>query len=54
MADEDMTFIADMGHIRLESGRFGHMNLKMAIFGLISLRENGSEYHISDICENMS
>ena len=28
-----MTLAADIRHIRLISGRFGHMNLKMAIFG---------------------
>ena len=33
IADEDMTLIADMGHIRLISGRFGHMGLQMAKFG---------------------
>ena len=54
MADEDMTHIADIGHIRLISGRICLMGVKMAIFGLNSLSENGSKCHISDMCENMS
>ena len=54
MADEDMTFIADIGHIRLIFGRICLMVHKMAILGLISLKENGSKCHISDMCENMS
>ena len=55
-ADEDMTLIADIGHIGLISDRFGHMNLKLAIFGLNSLSENGSKYQKSQIlilCQNM-
>ena len=54
MADEDMTLIADMGHIRLISGPIRLMGLHMAIFGLNSLSEFGSICQISDISENMS
>ena len=56
IADENMTPIADIGHIWLISDRFGHMNLKLAIFGLNSLSENGSKYQKSQIliiCQNM-
>ena len=56
IADEDMTPIADIGHIRLISDRFGHMNLKLAIFGLNSLSDFGSKYQKSEIlkiCQNM-
>ena len=56
IADEDMTLIADIGHIRLISDRFGHMNLKLAIFGLNSLSDFGSKYQkseMSKIFQNM-
>ena len=49
IADENMTLIADMGHIWPIFGRIGHMNLKLAIFGLNSLSENGSKYQKSEM-----
>ena len=51
-----MTPIADIGHNWLISDRFGHMNLKLAIFGLNSLSDFGSKYQkseMSKIFQNM-
>ena len=56
VADANVTLIAHIGHIGLISYRFCHMNLKLAIFGLNSLSENGSKYQKSQIliiCQNM-